>query len=343
MRYAMTVAALALLPAAAPAELVHDSVACARAGKFPRLEAALTGAPVARARVFFRAKGSPHWYAVAMAPTREGRLVGVLPRPEKGLEAFEYYIEVTDTAMTASRTPDQSVVVGTGPADCRGGVMAIGVDSASVSLEAPAGAPSVPSGFSSAGLSAAGSAASTTAAAGGGATKAVLIGVGLAAAGAGIAATAGGGDDGDGSDGANGGGNGGGNNGGGTGPGTTTPGTQPSGPTVVAVTVSTPVNAPVPFTAQFQGRSVSSGGEMVRLEATTPPGAYDVVVSAAATTTVFFGFHPGAGTGPGGVVLDSWQPSAPITITTPPCGFGVGPAASVTVRFQVATSGSLCR
>jgi hypothetical protein len=350
MRTALA-AALLLAPAAAAADLVHDPVGCARGGAFPRLEARMAGATVARARVLFRARGTPHWYAVPMKMEADGRLVGLLPRPAQGLEAFEYYIEVTDTAMAAIRTADQSVVVARGPADCRGGLMAIGVDSGAVAVEAPAGAPALPAGFSGAGLTAAGSAAPSAAATagGGGAGKAILIGAGVAAAGAGVAVAAGGGDGGDE------GGDGGGGDGGPattspSGPGTpggTTPGatpsTSPSGPTVVAVTVSTPVNAPVPFTAQVFGRSVSSGGEMVRIEGEAPAGAYTVSVSAAGTTTIFFGFHPGMNTGPGGVEVGSWQPSAPVTITTPPCGFGVGPTASASVTFRVAASGSLCR
>jgi hypothetical protein len=103
------------------------------------------------------------------------------------------------------------------------------------------------------------------------------------------------------------------------------------------------VNAPVPFTAQVFGRSVSSGGEMVRIEGEAPAGTYTVSVSAAGSTTIFFGFHPGMNTGPGGVEVGSWQPSAPVTITTPPCGFGVGPTASASVTFRVAASGNLCR
>ncbi len=351
MRHGLAAATLALLPFTAWGEIVHDSVACARAGGFPRLEAALAGGRVARARVFFRAKGSPHWYATAMTPAREGRLVGVLPRPAEGLEAFEYYIEVTDTAMRSSRTPDHLVVVGRGPADCRGGVMVMGLDSGTVAVEAPAGAPSLPAGFDSASVTAATSSAPASATAsasagGGGATTAVLVGAGVAAAAAAVAIAAAGDDsggaDGGGGEGSNGGGGNGGNAGGGGNPPGTTPGTTPSGPPVVGVSASTPVDDPVPFTLEVGGRTLSSNGELVRLEVALAPGAYEARVTAARSTVIFFGFRGGGVSGPGGVEIGSLEPSHALFNTTPPCGVGLQPSTSASVRFRVVPSGNVC-
>jgi hypothetical protein len=76
----------------------HQPVACAQAGKFPRLEARFMPVEgVAAARVVFQGQ-TADWYSVAMKP-EAGVYSGVLPKPNKDLKSFRYYIEVTDEAL----------------------------------------------------------------------------------------------------------------------------------------------------------------------------------------------------------------------------------------------------
>src|SRR5262245_40504016 len=83
---------------AAAATITHDAVGCVVVEEFPRLVARVSPMEsVGRARVVFRAEGSPHWYAVAMS--REGDVyAAALPKPKASLHRFQYYIEVADTA-----------------------------------------------------------------------------------------------------------------------------------------------------------------------------------------------------------------------------------------------------
>jgi hypothetical protein len=185
----------------------HSAVGCVPAGKFPRLEARFVpGDAVGKARVFFQTTDAKRWYAVTMKP--EGSAFsGVLPKPKKSLQAFRYYIEVTDRSLATSRTPEYTTSVVDGPGGCKGKMMGGGLASAAVTLEVPAGAPAIPAGFSSSGLTAvgvAGAAVATGAAvagatAGGGISTGVIVAVaGVAAAGAGVAVAVGaakGGDD----------------------------------------------------------------------------------------------------------------------------------------------------
>jgi len=180
----------------------HQPVACVVAGRFPQLTASFTpGDAVARARVLFQPESGRHWYGVAMKPTGSA-FSAILPKPKKSLKSYRYYLEVTDTALGTSRTAEHSTTVAAGAAACADKKVAGGLGSAAVRLEVPAGAPSVPGGFSANGVIAVGAAvavgATTAAAAGGGMSTAVLIGAGLAVAGAGVAvaASAGGGGDG---------------------------------------------------------------------------------------------------------------------------------------------------
>jgi hypothetical protein len=190
------------------ATIDHASVGCTMADRFPRLEAGL--APIdtiGRARVLFKPEAGAHWYAVTMA--RAGDVyAATLPKPQKTLGSFRYYLEVADTSFATSRTEEYRTEVVTGMGGCRQGMMmGTSVPAASVMLEAPAGAAAVPSGFSSTGVvaakvAAAGVVAGTAAAAGGGigATTIALVGAGVAAAGAGVAVATGavgGGDGGD--------------------------------------------------------------------------------------------------------------------------------------------------
>jgi len=180
----------ALSAAADTLTIEHSGVGCVVAEKHPRFEARFTpGDAVAKAKVFFQPKDAARWYAVAMK--REGPVFhGVLPKPKKSLEAFRYYIEVTDQAASTSRTPDQTATVVGSAAECQDKMMAGALGSASIALEVPGGAPAVPAGFAADGLAVATGAAAGAAAvgavtagsAGGGFPTAAVIGVAGAAA-----------------------------------------------------------------------------------------------------------------------------------------------------------------
>jgi hypothetical protein len=167
----------------------HDGVGCVLAENHPRLEARITPeAEVARARVFFRAAGTPHWYSIEM--TRQaGSWTGVLPKPRASTERIEYYLEATDKVFVPARTAERIAAVVQGPAACQKDVvMAASTPAARVVVTAAAGAPAVPAGFLNAGLLVAG---------GGGVSAGLIAGVigGGAALGGGAVVAAGGGKD----------------------------------------------------------------------------------------------------------------------------------------------------
>jgi hypothetical protein len=216
------VAALALVPTFAAAQEVHidhAAVGCVVAEQYPVLTARFDPADkVSRAAVHFRTAASPQWYSVAMQAEADGYR-GILPKPTKGLERFEYYIDVTDRAFAVARTPEQSAQVVADAMGCQGKMMAgtSAASTAAILVQGPAGAPIVPAGFASTGVtSAAATAAVTGAAVGAGAAAAVagaaagastggglgagaiaaIVGGGAAVAGAAVAVASGGGDDG---------------------------------------------------------------------------------------------------------------------------------------------------
>jgi hypothetical protein len=108
------------------------------------------------------------------------------------------------------------------------------------------------------------------------------------------------------------------------------------------VSASTPVDAPVPFTLEVGGRTVTSNGEMILVDVTLPPDTYEARVTAARPTVIFFGFRAGQGSGPGGVEIGSLEPSHALFNTTPPCGVGLQSSTSASVRFRVVPSGNVC-
>jgi hypothetical protein len=182
------------------AEITHDAIGCLVAERFPRLEARVVPAEaVARVRLSFRPESGRYWYSVQMKP--EGDVfAGVLPKPRAGLKGLRYYIEATDHELRTTRTAEHEVLVAAGPAACQDARVAGSLASAEVALEVPAGAPTVPAGFSSAGIAAAaagvvagaatGAAVAGAAAGGGGASTALLVAGGVAAAaGAAVVAT----------------------------------------------------------------------------------------------------------------------------------------------------------
>lgn len=207
--------AIGALALACPGALVaavtidHGAVGCVVAEKFPRFEARFDpAAEVSRARVHFRPAGGAHWYSVTMK-AEAGVFAAAIPKPRPTLLRIDYYIEATDRAFGTARTAEFSPVVESGTLACREKPAAGALGSASVLMEAPAGAPPIPLGFSpdgvvstpsSAPAAEAGPAASsgtgTTAvpAVGrsGGHGKALLIGGGAAVAvGVGVAAAGG--------------------------------------------------------------------------------------------------------------------------------------------------------
>lgn len=173
----------------------HAEVGCIQAEHFVKIEARFDPAPeVARARVHFRATGTPSWYYVEMKPA-EGVYAGVLPRPKKGTPGIDYYLEVTSRSFVNSRTREYTPQVVQGAA-CEKKMAATVAGVSSLLVSGPAGAPVVPVGFSSASVAAAGT--TTTAAGTGTATssggggigaKGLLIG-GAAAAAGGVAVLA---------------------------------------------------------------------------------------------------------------------------------------------------------
>ena len=186
----------------------HRGVACVAADRFPSFEAKLLPLDeVARARLYFRAGSTPHWYFVEM--TADGGLHrAVLPKPKKSLERFDYFIEATDKALGTSRTADFSAAVSSGARACPGGLpLAASAAAARVEvapLSPTAGVPAVPPGFASTGvvMASAGSATSASGAAGAAGTgggissKAVMLGAaGAAAVAGGVALAVSGGED----------------------------------------------------------------------------------------------------------------------------------------------------
>ena len=163
----------------------HRGVGCVVAGKFPRFDARLDPADsVARARLHFRPEGGPHWYFVDMKP-EAGLFSGVLPKPQKSLHRFSYYIDVTDRSFNETRTAEFAPDVAAGPAACgREKVLATGLPKANVLVHAPegvTGAPALPAGFAGDGVVSAGSVAAAAATGGGlGATALILGGVAIA-------------------------------------------------------------------------------------------------------------------------------------------------------------------
>lgn len=115
----------------------HDPVTCVVADAFPRLEARFAAEDVASARVLFKAESGSHWYGVVMNP--EGAVfAAVLPRPQKTLKAFRYYIETVGRSLATNRTSEYTSRVVPGADDCKGEVMGGALASAMVLLQVPA-------------------------------------------------------------------------------------------------------------------------------------------------------------------------------------------------------------
>src|SRR4029079_10059503 len=143
---------LATASAAGAVEITHGPVHCVVADRFPQLTARFSPADgVARARVHFRPQGGAHWYSVPLRAECDA-FAAVLLRPRASLAALQYYIDVTGRDLQESRTEEYQATIASGPGACADKKVAGAVASAAVSLEAPAGAPAIPAGFSSAGV-----------------------------------------------------------------------------------------------------------------------------------------------------------------------------------------------
>ena len=183
-------APLAPAPEAVPAQagvaIDHKAVSCIVAERFPRMQACFSPTDrLSRARVQFRAGGTPHWYYVDMA--REGECFSAtLPKPKKQTKQIDYYVEAVDAAFSETRTPEHAPIVVGRQGECQDRVTAAMLSTASVVVGSVTGAPVLPVGFSTSGLIAAAPAGAAT-----GASTGTAQGSGAGAAGtaAGGAAT----------------------------------------------------------------------------------------------------------------------------------------------------------
>jgi len=199
----MAVALALPIPLLAAVQISHDRVDCVIAGQFPVIDATLDpSGDVARARVYFRGRGTPHWYYVDMKSEGDAAFEGVLPQPRETLGGLDYYIETVETGFAQGRSQEYSARVLTGSETCAVGERAAttmtSVPSALL-VGAPEGAPAVPAGFSNVGLVGGPASAAGAAGAGaggtGGVSTGVLLGIGAGAAAAVAVAIAAGGDD----------------------------------------------------------------------------------------------------------------------------------------------------
>ena len=172
--------------AAAPA-IEHRAVSCIVVGVFPRLDACFVPKEdLSRARVHFRAHGTPHWYFVDMIAEGGCRSV-LLPKPLPTTSAIDYYVSALGRTFDEGRTSDYAPRVVAREGDCDRDLLVAGsASSATVLLGAAAGAPAVPAGFSPEGIVAAPPSPESSAAqegGGGGAGVGVFLGLAAAAGG----------------------------------------------------------------------------------------------------------------------------------------------------------------
>jgi len=176
----------------------HDGQGCFVAERFPVIQARLQPpGEVARARVYFRARGTEPWYAVDMKKGAGEVFEGILPRPLESLEAVDYYIEALDSRFAQSRSQEFVAHVVARSDLCPDGATTaatLASGSAPLRVVAPEGAAPVPAGFSGLGLAGLGAAAGATS------TGLILglVGGGAAAVGVGVAVAVGGGKENDG-------------------------------------------------------------------------------------------------------------------------------------------------
>jgi hypothetical protein len=125
-----------------PLRISLDRPACMLAAAFPLLRAQIEPwSSVTGARLSFRPEGYPLWYQVAMQRTADA-FVAVLPKPRPSAQRIHYFVEA-NAAGARARSPEQVARVVEDRAECTGEVAAA-VESASIVLRVPKGAPEVP-------------------------------------------------------------------------------------------------------------------------------------------------------------------------------------------------------
>lgn len=160
----------------------HEAVGCVVAGKHPQIVACFAPpSELARARVYFRADGSPYWYFVPMSSSAPC-FVGTLPKPRSQTKRIVYYVQAVDRHFAETRTADAAPEVVGSAAECQNVPVAAFANKAAVSVSAAAGSPLVPIGF----VAGAGIGVGTIAVIGGGAA----VAGGVLAAGGGPTSTA---------------------------------------------------------------------------------------------------------------------------------------------------------
>jgi hypothetical protein len=178
-------------PQGAPS-IDHTPLDCILAEHFPILNAAF-GGEVARARVYFRAGGTLHWYYVDMALEKD-RYTGILPKPKKETQKIDYYVDGLAKDSAEGRTKDYAPAVVSSKSECEKKMMAATASAAKIVVGAEPGAPAIPEGFDPAGIVQAAVAGVATVAAVGSHTTALLIGGGaVLVGGVALAAKGGGG------------------------------------------------------------------------------------------------------------------------------------------------------
>ena len=117
----IAVAVLALLPSAVRADGVaidHTPVGCVVAGKHPQLVACFSPqSQLARARVYFRADGTPTGTSCRWRPAP--CFVGTLPKPKATIKKLNYYVQATDRTFAETRTADAAPDVVAHASECQ--------------------------------------------------------------------------------------------------------------------------------------------------------------------------------------------------------------------------------
>jgi hypothetical protein len=185
----------------------HKAIDCIVAGRFTRVEARFTPAErVARARVYFRATGTPLFYYVELH-SEAGAFGGFLPQAKKETERVEYYVQATDASFAEARTAELGARVVKSEAECKNELAVAALPMAKLVVGGPSGAAIVPVGFQPAGIAGAAAGSGTTAETAASTSSAgksggisgktlAIIGGGAAAVGLVAIAAGGGGDDG---------------------------------------------------------------------------------------------------------------------------------------------------
>ncbi len=176
----------------APPVIRHEAVEYVPTQEFPQVEAEVESdeEDVESVRLYFRAAEYPDFYYVEMVPTEEedtDLLVvrAILPMPASTTRELVYYIEATTVSRQTARTAQIATQVTS--ASVPGSYT--GTNPNIVVGATRAGAPSMPPGFQSVGISGVVSASGAVSSAGGGAGTGTLVGAGagVAAAVAGVA------------------------------------------------------------------------------------------------------------------------------------------------------------